>query len=181
MDVQTALKINAEYICRHSPNPRPRFMEVDRSTNRIDPLWHIPTDGDGRTPISRTLDIPAINQFSKNKPILTATGLVHVRFDQFIVANLTLSSPEVDYFPTRGDFVFWNGFRRVIINVDLHENSFWQQTNVWLCLVVECVIAPEGDTKPFQDLSKVQGSEISSAGQIAQQIVKSKTPTSSWP
>lgn len=177
-DVQTALKINAEYICRHSPKPYPCFMEVDRTTDRIDPLWHIPLDSNGRTPIRRSISIPAINQFSKNRAALTPTGLVNFRADQFILSNLTLASPEIDYFPERGDFVFWNGFRRVILNIELTENGYWQQTNVWLSLIVECIISPEGDAKPFQDLSKVNPIEASSAGPIAYKLTHTQR---SWP
>jgi hypothetical protein len=47
---------------------------------------------------------------------------------------------EFDYFPTRGDMIYYNGYRQMIVNVVLKPEAFWQQTNVWLGMVVEAII-----------------------------------------
>jgi hypothetical protein len=70
-------------------------------------------------------------------------------------AGIMLPYAGFDYFPTRGDRVFWNGYRYMIINVVLPPDAYWQQTNVWLGLTVECVIPPEGDALPLKDLSQL--------------------------
>ena len=68
--------------------------------------------------------------------------------------------------------VFWNGYRYAIINVVLPPEAYWQQTNVWLGMYVECAIVPEGDAKPLVDLSYVHPVEMSPAGQLAQKEVR---------
>ena len=168
-DTQTALLIQAEYVRKHSPIPPPRFMEVDRNNSQIDTLWHVPLTE--RTGISRQLDIPAINYFDKPQWTLTAQGLVPKRNDKFWLANNILNEDSIDYFPEKGDMVFWNGYRYAIINVVLPPEAYWQQTNVWLGLYVECAIVPEGDAKPLVDISKVHPVEMSTTGQLAKQEV----------
>lgn len=169
-DTQTALRIQAEYVRKHSPMPPPRFMEVDRHNSQIDTLWHVPLPE--RTGISRQIDIPAINYFEKPQWTLTAQGLVPKRNDKFWMANSILADESIDYFPERGDMVFWNGYRYAIINVVLPPDAYWQQTNVWLGLYVECAIVPEGDAKPLVDISRVHPVEMSPTGQLAHQEVR---------
>ena len=150
--------------------PPPRFMEVDRHNSQIDTLWHVPLPE--RTGISRQIDIPAINYFEKPQWTLTAQGLVPKRTDKFWMANSILADESIDYFPERGDMVFWNGYRYAIINVVLPPDAYWQQTNVWLGLYVECAIVPEGDAKPLVDISRVHPVEMSPTGQLAHQEVR---------
>ena len=164
-DVTTALRIQAEYVRSHSPQPPPRFFEVDRNNVQIDTLWHVPLSQ--RTGISRQIDIPAINYFEKPNWSLVAQGLVPKRSDRFWLANSILQAECIDYFPERGDMVFWNGYRYSIINVVLPPEAYWAQTNVWLGLYVECSIVPEGDAKPSVDLSKVIPAEMSTTGVLA--------------
>lgn len=148
-DTQTALRIHREWTQKHSPNPPPKFFEVDRATAKVDQLWHVPLDD--RTVFSRTLDIPCINTQEKPQWRLTKVGLVPQRKDKFTLSNLILQ--EVDYFPMRGDLVFYNGYRYMIVNVVIEPNAYWQQTNVWMGLVCECIIPPEGDARPLPDPS----------------------------
>lgn len=157
-DTQTALRIYNEYVKKFSANPPPRFLEVDRATSRYDDLWHFPLDD--RTHFSRVLDIPAINQFERPDWRLTKVGLVPQRKDNFYISNLLLQ--EFDYFPQRGDMVSWNGYRYMIIKVSLEPNGYWQQTNVWLGLVVECAIPAEGDARPLIDVNTAVPAEVSS-------------------
>lgn len=155
-DTQTALRIHAEATRKFSARPTPRFFEVDRRSAKYDALWHMPlTD---RTLFSRALDIPAINTFERPDWRLTKIGIVPNRKDKFTLSNLILQ--QADYFPVRGDMVFWNGYRYMIVNVVLEPNGYWQQTNVWLGLVVECVIPAEGDARPLLDLSQAAPAEI---------------------
>lgn len=155
-DAQTALKIHREATRKFSPRPPPRFFEVDRKSCRFDALWHAPLDD--RTVFSRVLDIPAINKFEKPDWRLTKIGVVPQRRDVFILDHLLLQ--EFDYFPVRGDLVFFNGYRYMIVNVNLAPEGYWQQTNVWLGMSCECVIPPEGDARPIPDLSQPAPSEL---------------------
>ena len=132
-DVDTALKIHSEYIKRSSPRPLPRFLEVDRRSSKIDHLWHVPLDD--RTVFSRVIDMPAIIQFERPDWRLTRVGLVPQQKCKVWMGNLLLQ--EADWFPMRGDMVYWNGYRHMIINVVLDPSAFWQQTNVWLGLSVK--------------------------------------------
>ncbi len=147
-DVQTALRIHSEYVKIHSARPTPRFFEVDRRSAKIDHLWHVPLDD--RTVFSRTIDMPAIMQFERPDWRLTRVGLVPQQKCKVWMANLLLQ--EYDWFPMRGDLVYWNGYRHMIINVVLDPSSFWQQTNVWLGLVCETVIPAEGDARPLTNM-----------------------------
>jgi hypothetical protein len=104
---------------------------------------------DERTAFSRVLEIPCINVFERPDWRLTKLGLVPLRKDKFWLANLTLQ--EFDYFPERGDLVYWNGYRYTIRDVVLEPSAYWQQTGVWLGMQVECVIAPDGDARPNQN------------------------------
>lgn len=146
-DVDTALKIHSEYIKRSSPRPLPRFFEVDRRSSKIDHLWHVSLDD--RTVFSRVIDMPVIIQFERPDWRLTRVGLVPQQKCKVWMGNLLLQ--EADWFPMRGDMVYWNGYRHMIINVVLDPSAFWQQTNVWLGLVCETIIPAEGDARPVTD------------------------------
>lgn len=148
-DAQRAARIHREATVKFSPKPPPRFMEVDRSTAKIDSLWHVPLSD--RTHFSRVLDIPAINSFERPNWKLTQIGLVPTRVDKFTLSNLLLQ--EFNYFPFRGDMVFWNGYRYMIVDVNIDPKGYWQQTGVWLGLVVTCIIPAQGDAKPLADVS----------------------------
>lgn len=158
-DTKTALKLHDEYVKKHSPVPPPKFLEVSRDPNDIDPLWHAPIST--RTQFSRELCIPAINQFQKPDWRLTKIGVVPQRRDNFWLSNISLS--EFDYFPLRGDLVYWYGYRYMIENVDLPPEAYWQQTGVWLGLVCKCIIVPEGDVRPLKDAGHTVPAEVRAA------------------
>jgi hypothetical protein len=156
-ETQTALRLHAEMVEKHSANPPPRFFEVERKDAAIDLLWHMPQSP--RTTFSRELDIPAINIFERPLWKLTRIGIVPQRSDKFWLANLTLQ--RLDYFPMRGDLVYWNGYRYMIANVVIPPEAYWHQTNVWMGLVTECIIPPEGDARPIVDPSAAVTAEQS--------------------
>jgi len=149
-DSDTAAKIYDEYVRKFSPIPPPKFFEVNREGSQIDPLWHSPV-GD-RVQFSRELAIPAINFHDKPQWTLTPTGYVAKRNDKFCLSQVSLV--KFDWFPMRGDMVFFNGYRYMIINTVLPPEAYWAQTNFWIGIYVECVIAPEGDARPQPDQSK---------------------------
>lgn len=155
-DSQIALRMHAEYVQKFSAQPYPKFFEVNRKDSNVDSLWHVPLDN--RTVFSRTLEIPAINVFERPDWRLTKLGLVPTRKDKFWMSNLALQ--EFDYFPERGDQVYWNGYRYTLINIVLDPSAYWQQTGVWLGLVCECIIAPQGDARPNVDISVAAPSEL---------------------
>jgi hypothetical protein len=160
-DTQTALGMQAEYVKAYSAQPYPKFFEVNRSDSKVDDLWHVPLDD--RTVFSRILEIPAINMFEKPEWKLTKLGLVPARRDKFWLANTHLQPAPVgfDYFPERGDLVYWNGYRYTIRDVTLDPTAYWQQTGVWLGLIVECVIAPQGDARPVSNSGEAVPRETS--------------------
>jgi hypothetical protein len=161
-DVKIALQIQAEYVRTFSPIPYPTFFEVNRQDNNFDDLWHMPLPE--RTTFSRTLDIPAIVNFEKPDWRLTKLGIKPIQHYKFWLANLhlhpldetTKDIPKIittDYFPLRGDQIYYNGYRLMIINTVLDPKAYWAQTNVWLGCVVEASIVPDGDARPIPDLS----------------------------
>lgn len=156
-DTKTALQIHEEYTRRHSANPAPRFLEIDRAQTNIDPLWHMPLQA--RTQFSRELLMPAINFFDKPSWRLTKAGITPKRVDKFCLSNNVLQT--LDYFPERGDLVDWNGYRYLIEKVEMKPEAYWQQTNVWLGLTVECIIPPDGDAGPLTNAREVAPSEAS--------------------
>lgn len=176
-DTQTALMIQAEAVKAHSPQPYPKFFEVDRQEGKVDYLWHMPLTE--RTTFSRTLEIPAIVKFEKPDWRLTKLGIKPIQRFSFWLANLHLHPKDefsakeeaitgkkpirLDYFPLRGDMIYYIGYRLMIINVVLDPKAFWQQTNVWLGLVCEATIVPDGDAKPVPNLSLPVPSETPSA------------------
>jgi hypothetical protein len=156
-DTGTALRMHAEYVKQFSAQPYPKFFEINRADCKYDDLWHVPLDD--RTVFSRVLELPAINVFERPDWRLTTLGLVPLRKDKFWLSNLALQ--EFDYFPERGDMVYYNGYRYTIRDVVLDPSAYWQQTGVWLGLVVECIIAPQGDARPIVDVGNVVPREVS--------------------
>jgi hypothetical protein len=156
-DTQTALKIHAEYIKAHSARPYPKFMEVDRRSANVDPLWHVPLSG--RTVFSRTLNLPALVQSERPDWRLTRVGLVPQQKHKIWLANLHLA--EADWFPMRGDMAYWNGYRNIVVNVVMDPSAYWQQTNVWLGLCLETVIPADGDARPILNMGDTVPAENS--------------------
>jgi hypothetical protein len=148
-DVTTALGIHSEYIRRHSPRPPPMFFEVDRRSEKFDSLWHVSLDD--RTAFSRSFEMPIIIRSERPDWRLTRVGLTPLQKHKVWMGNLILQ--EMNYFPVRGDFMFFNGYRHMIINVVLEPDAFWQQTNVWLGLHCETCIPADGDARPLLDQS----------------------------
>lgn len=145
-DVQLALTIHAEYVRTYSPIPPPTFFEVDRGSRKYDPLWHVPLND--RTVFSRQItDLPALLQKERPDWRLTKIGLVPQQKWKVWLANLHLQ--KVNWFPNRGDMMYFDGYRHMIINVVLEPNGFWQMTNVWLGLVCETIIPADGDALPL--------------------------------
>jgi len=126
----------------------------------MDPLWHSHV---GPVQFTRELDVPCINVFQKPSWRLTQMGIIACRQDKFIIAHNTLQ--QLDYFPERGDKVVWNGYRYVILNVVIDPEAYWQQTQQWMGLTVECVVPPEGDSTPVIDAKTLTPSEKSTAFQ----------------
>lgn len=143
-DVQTALSLHAEYIRVASPKPYPTVFEVDRDGARFDALWHMPLDE--RTVFKRTFGMPVMIKTERPDWRLTKVGLVPQQRCQFWMANLHLQA--ADWFPMRGDLIYWNGYRNMIVDVVLDPTTFWQQTNMWLGLVCQTVIPADGDARP---------------------------------
>ena len=143
-ETQTALTVHAEYIERHSPRPPPKFMEVDRASVKVDALWHVSLDD--RTVFSRVFEMPVLVQFEKPDWRLTRVGIVPQQKTVVWMANTILQ--RVDWFPMRGDMMFYNGYRHIILDVELKPEAYWHQTNVWLGLTVRTMIPAEGDARP---------------------------------
>ena len=156
VDVATAARFHSEAVKKMSPQPPPKFFEVNRKDSKVDPLWHMPLDG--RTTFDRELEIPCIVKQDRPDWRLTKVGMVPKQKCTFWMDNLLLK--EADYFPSRGDFVWYNGYRNLIINVVLEPNGFWQQTNVWLGLIVETIIPVDGDARPLAEPAVAAISEI---------------------
>ncbi len=175
-DTVTALKLHAEYVRSSSPKPYPKFFEVDRGEQSIDPLWHMPVTE--RTVFTRTLDVPAIVTFEKPNWRMTKLGITPQQHFKFWLANLHLTPPgtlpnerekdpvRLDYFPIRGDLIYYIGYRLMVINVVLDPSSYWLQTNVWLGLTCEVSIVPDGDARPVVDLGNPVPAEMPGARAI---------------
>ena len=151
----TAARIHAEWVTKHSPSPYPIFMEVDRDNSQMDPLWHIPVKS--RTQFSRELSIPVIFKSEKPRHRITKAGAVPTQTHQMIMSHNILQ--KFNYFPVRGDLVYFNGYRNMITNVVMDPAGYWQQTNFWLGLYVETRIPPSGDAKPVVNPGQVEPSE----------------------
>lgn len=155
-ETNIALTIHAEYVKKFSGRPTPTFLEVDRRSAKIDALWHVPLDD--RTHFSRSLEMPAIIQFQKPDWRLTKVGITPQKKLNAWLANLLMQ--EHDYFPVRGDLLIYEGYRYMIINVVLPPEAYWQQTNVWMGMVCECSLPPEGDARPLIDTQTVAPAEL---------------------
>jgi len=101
--------------------------------------------------------MPVIIQTERPDWRLTKVGIVPQQKHKVWMANRLLK--EADWFPMRGDIMYYNGYRNMIINVVLEPQSFWQQTNVWLGLVCETIITADGDAKPLVNPSAPQPAE----------------------
>lgn len=172
-DTQTALQIYAEYVRSASPIHYPKFFEVNREGSTIDDLWHMPlTD---RTTFTREMDVPAIVNFEKPDWRLTKLGIKPVQRFKFLLANLHLhpfdnlakeeeaktgrKPVRLDYFPLRGDQIYYIGYRLMITAVVLDPKAYWGQTNVWMGLLCEACIVPDGDARPIPNLGQVVPAE----------------------
>lgn len=155
-NVQTALKINRESTVKFSPQPYPKFFEVNRSVGNIDSLWHFPLSD--RTRFNREIDMPCIVSFGRPDWRLTKLGLRPQRQDKFTLSHLVMKA--LDYFPERGDFVYFNGYRYEIVNIVIEPQAYLGQTNVWTGLVAECVIPPDGDARPVVNPGRAVPSEL---------------------
>lgn len=165
-DTQTALKIYAEWIRAHTPQPKPEILEVDRTTTQIDPVWHVPLAD--RTPLSRRLEMPMVVRSNKQKWVFDSGTkvLVPKRTNQVTLAHNHLQ--EFDYFPRKGDLVVYAGYRNIVLEVEIPLESYWQQTNVWMGLICHTEIAIEGDAKPLVDVAKIAGLETSTQALTAE-------------
>ena len=144
-DTQTALGIYAEAVARHSPRPYPVFYEVDRQAGASDALWHVSLSE--RTAFSREIEMPVLIKEERPDWRLTKVGLVPHQKYKVIMANRWLE--KMNWFPMRGDFMYYNGYRNMIVNVVLEPEAYWQQTGVWMGLLCETVITADGDAKPL--------------------------------
>jgi len=154
-DVATAMKIHKDYVQKMSPMPAPKFLEVDRASSQFDALWHMPLDS--RTHFSREIDIKCIVQQERPDWKLTKVGIAPQQKRKFTMDNLLLQ--EADYFPQRGDLIFYDGYRNLIVNVVLEPNGFWNQTNVWLGLICETIIPVDGDARPLTNVGEAVPAE----------------------
>ena len=143
-DTQTALRIYDEAVMKFGGRRPPIFFEVDRDAENLDPLWHAPLSG--RDKVLRRFELPAINRFIRNEWMMTKFGIVPQRHDDFTISHLSLI--RLDYFPNRGDYLLWNGYRYMVIHVEIPGEAYWQQTNVWLGLLLKCMVPPDGDGRP---------------------------------
>lgn len=129
LDVQTALKIYRENVHRHGPQkdgvPAPKFFEVDRAPDQYDSLWHSHRTDRMQYTARSPIPVPAINQFVKPDWKITRLGVTPGRRDNFFLSMLDLR--ELDYFPVRGDAVFWRGYRYEIMNAVVPPEAYWQQ------------------------------------------------------
>jgi hypothetical protein len=167
-DSQTALQIQAEYVRTFSPIPYPIFFEVNREETKMDDLWHMPLTE--RTTFSRQLNVPALVNFEKPDWRLTKLGIKPIQRFKFWLANLHLHPEDttaktdpkpirLDYFPLRGDMIYYIGYRLMIINVVLDPKAYWGQTNLWLGLICEASIVPDGDARPLVNLGQATPAE----------------------
>lgn len=160
-DTVSALKIYADYVSKSTPLPKPLILEVDRASDKIDTLWHVPLND--RTSILRELEVPMIVKTTRQKWSIDQglKTLVPKRSNQMTMANIHLEA--LNYFPQRGDFIIYGGYRNLIVEVEIPPESYWMQTNVWMGLVCHCEIAVEGDAKPLVDSGQVSQKERSSS------------------
>ena len=163
-DVITAKKFHRQHVEAHSPrSPLPKVFEIDRQSATIDPLWHYDTNP--RKQFSRELDMPGIYKQDRLNWSLRRYGKVaEQKMTVILDANIL---EELDYFPSRGDIVYWSGYRWCMTEVNLDPAGYWQQTNVWLGLSVTCYIDVEGDERPSINPGIVSPAEVSKSLQPA--------------
>lgn len=141
-DTPVVLRMFDEYVRAYSPKPPPKFFEVERKVENIDPIYHMPV---ATSPVySRTFaDIPTINQFSKPSWKLTRLAISYQRRDFFWLSYLSLK--KVNWWPLRGDQVDWNGYRYMLLEVVLPPECYIAQTGAWTGIVVDCIVPADGD------------------------------------
>ena len=174
-DTVTALKIHAEFVLKQSARPgaRPRFFEVNRADQQIDPLWHMPVTE--RTTFSRNFEVPCITTFDQAVWTIRKQGQMPKQKYTFWMAHLHLmptgANPDereldpirLDYFPQRGDMIFHVGYRLMIVAAVPDPTAYWGQTNVWLGITAHAMIVPEGDARPVVDASQPVPAELPGA------------------
>ena len=146
-DTKTALALYAEMCEKYSAHPKPKFFEIDRASGDMDDLWHVSLDQNEK--FAREIEIPSLNSFVKQNWKRTKIGITPARTDQFTIAYNTLA--QADYFPEHGDRIYWQGRRYHIVEIDIPGDAYWQQTNVWLGLLITAVVAKEGDVLPASE------------------------------
>lgn len=157
-DVVTALVIHDEYVLRHSPNPPPRVFEVDRQNGQFDDLWHYAATE--RTQFRRDFELYCIVLREGNPNWKqTRIGMVPTQRMKFWYSQKGLE--KANWFPLRGDYIYYDGYRNLITKVVIDGKLYWQQTNVWMGLVCETVIPPEGDARPAVNIGQTVPSEVS--------------------
>ena len=162
-DVITAKKLHRQYTEIHSPrNPLPQIFEVDRKSSTIDPVWNYETKSHNQ--FSRTLDVPGIYKQDKLNWSLRKYGQVAEQKINVILSALTLET--LDYFPSRGDIIYYGGYRWAMTDIDMDPAGFWQQTNVWLGLAVVAVIDYEGDARPLANPGEAAPAELSQSAPV---------------
>lgn len=142
-DTVTARKIYAEYVQKMSPIPLPNFFEVSRDSG-VDKLWHVPLAQ--QVQFSRNISMPCI--IRQDKPVWNVANgalVAQQKATAWLANNILL---ELDYFPSKGDQVYWSGYRWSIVVVEPDPEGYWGQTNVWLGIICKMVIAPVGDVRP---------------------------------
>jgi hypothetical protein len=160
-DVQQALLFNAEYVKRCGPNPIPKVFEVARDDANTDHLWH--SQISDVTQFSREVQIPCIFMQDKTQYVVEKNVLVNTQRAKVWYSHLHLK--EFDYFPSRGDQIFWGGYRWMMLEVAIEPQAYWAQTSIWTNLYVNLVISPMGDWRPTKDQEKLSPAEKSTTKQ----------------
>jgi hypothetical protein len=159
-DTTTALKIYDEWVRKFSPQQPPAFFEVD-SEQPVDPVRHFPTSARTKYTKRSPIRIPAIIKFQKPDWRLNRNVVQPRRPTELWLSHLSLK--QLDYFPRLGDLVSWSGYRWEVVSAFPPPESYWQQTNVWMGLLVEVSLAIDGDARPVQDYTEPAPSEIRQA------------------
>ena len=171
-DTVTALKIHAEWTRAHAPRPYPVFMEVDRSDQKFDPLWHVPIGP--RTLFSREISMPCLVTFDKALFRRMKFQIQPKQADYFMLSHNILES--ADYFPLHGDIVYFNGYRYSIVDITVDPAGYWQQTNLWTGLYVTAIIPPDGDARPVSNPGTCVPAEVSPARSSGPRFGSSSVP-----
>ena len=156
-DTTTALKIYDEYVRKFSPVIRPKFFEVDSSPHS-DEVRHFPTAPRTLFTERSPIEIPAIVKFTKSDWRLNRNVIQARRPTELYISHLSLK--QLDYFPKMGDTVSHSGYRWEIVSAVPPPEAYWGQTNVWMGMLVEMVIATDGDARPVQNYTEPAPSEL---------------------